>query len=772
MSECTDLTKQGCTNCPFRGKKVGSRGRADAEFVIVGESPGSTELKSGMPFSGPSGKILESNLPPDMDAYITNALSCMPVGKNEKILANAVFCCSGRLKEEIAAHPRKMILALGNGALWSLTGDYSLRITKERGKRFESPLAEHGIVATLHPAFLLRGGGSYKKFQEDIQYALSIMRGEETKGYIEPETVVMQEPGQLSWLKEQLAQQIEVASDIETSHLNYRKGRILSVGFCWEPSKCYIVPGEFAVQFKEEMENKKIHWIWHNGKFDIGWLRHNGIEARVDEDTMLLNYALDETRGIHDLDQVASDVLAAPNHKQDLDKYFEGVKKENRSYADIPQDVLYDYHGKDLSKTLQIYQVLRKRVAMDPALNKLYTKTLIPASELLYHVERNGFMFDWDQWEKNRAFYEGEDGKSGLVGELLKEIQEIAGYAINPNSSQQMCKLLYDELRLPCKKRSTDKKAVAKLPDHPVVLALRKYRVATKALSTYIHGMAASIQDDGRAHPTFLLHGTRTGRLACRGPNLQNIPRDPKLRGMFKAAPGYILVDLDASQAELRSLAIMSGDERMIEIFNSTDRSLHKETAIFRYGPNYTEDEYVRAKAVNFGIVYGRTAFSLAEEFGIPTAQAEKEIKQWFAMFPDAEKFINRCRQAPLKNQVLTTNFGRKCRPGMVSPENMNEVQNEFANFPHQATASDITLHVAMRIRPELDKLGARIVDLVHDSIVVEVPNEPAKIEIVKKLGYKTFPEVAVDWGLTRVPFKADAKLCINWGTTIKENAS
>jgi len=766
MDTC-DVKAKGCDNCPFNSRKIGNRGPEDSRFVIVGESPGANELATGMPFMGPNGKMLMDNLPLDVEPLYMTALSCFPTKKDPDILANAVQCCSNRLHTELMKHPRDVIVALGNGALWGLTGDYNLKITQCRGHRFETPLAKHGIIAAVHPAFLLRGMGSYKKFQEDLDMAVNIYKGTPTKHYIEPVTRLITKDN-AKWLAGEIKRAGIVASDIETGGLNRRKDKILTTGFCFDPRVAWICPPELIPMFKDVMEDPEIKWIWHNGKFDIAFLRRDGYNARVDEDTMLLNYALDETRGVHDLDTVASDVLSAPTHKHIVDNWFEeqGIPKSKRDYSTIPFDVLFSYQGKDLSKTLQIYNVLRQRVRDDVKLEKLYTQTFIPLSELLYHVELNGFAFNWTAWEENKIRLEQE------VKDLKEAINTLVGRELNPGSSQQVCAYVYDELRIRVKgraKRSSDAKTVALWPEFPFKHALSKWRVANKALSTYVIGMAKHVHDDGRIHPTFLIHGTRTGRLSCRDPNLQNIPRDPLLKAMFMASPGYVLLDLDASQAELRSLAIQSGDPALLAIYNSTDRSLHKETAAYRYGDSYTEDQYVRAKAVNFGVIYGRSAHSLAEEFGISEKQAQKEIDSFWEQFPVAKAFQDKCRNAPRKRQTLTTCFGRKCRPGLVTKENLNGVQNEFANFPHQSTASDITAHTAIRIRPIIAKLGAKIVDLVHDSIVIEVPNDPTIVAMVKRIGIDTFAQVAVDWKLTKVPFVAEAKMCYLWGTPVKE---
>lgn len=760
-----DHLGRGCDDCLFGpGKRCGSRGPEDGQFVIVGESPGASELFKGVPFVGPSGQVLEGLLPKDVDPYVTNALACLPRKKDPEVLAEAVRRCRPRLVEDLKKHKRKVILALGNGALWALTGDFSLKITQNRGKIFETEFGT--VVAAVHPAFLLRGGGSYKKFKEDIELAVSILKGTYVPPYTPSTHEVVDTDEKVIWLKDRLIQQEYVASDLETSGFDPLTDYVLSTGFCFEDDKTYIVPGERLWQFKDVYENTNIKWIWHNGKFDIRFLRHNHILARVNEDTMLLNYALDETRGIHDLDQVAMDVIKAPTHKKMIDQYVKpktGETWEDISYANIPRPILYEYQGLDLAKTFQVFKVLREKVANDHNLEKLYSKTLIPGSEFLHHLEAVGFAFDEDKWNENKTALEEE------IKVLRQEIVDIAGYDINPNSPVQMCALAYDKLKIPCKQRSTAKEIVAKWPKSPLKTALQKYRKATKAYSTYVIGLRENVSIDMRAHSTYLLHGTRTGRLASRKPNLQNIPREKRMKGQFRAAPGYVLIDGDASQAELRSLAIQSGDPELCAIFNDTERSLHKEVATALFGPDYNDDQYVRAKAVNFGIAYGREAFSLAEEFDISVREAQAMIDGWFARFPVAKAYIEKCRMAPVHKQTIINAFGRKCRPGIVSRENMKDVQNQFANFPHQSTASDITLHVGMRIQPKLVTIGARIVNIVHDNLVVECPDEIEKVQQVQQWIEEAFYEIPREWGLTKVPFKSECKICYNWGTEEKE---
>ena len=750
-----------CENCPLGGVRVGARGETQAPIVFVGESPGLQEIKLRKPFMGQSGKVLNSVLPNDIPYYITNAVQCFPKAKDPAKMAKAAKCCNSRLEHELRnlETKPKIIVAMGNPAMWSLTGNYALKITQERGKLFPSDLSEHGIIPVLHPAALLRGMGSYRKFVKDIEYANDLARGESPRippkyTYEVPETL-----SDVNAAIHKIKDLPLLIGDIETGGLNNRTDPLLCLGVTWKPKHVIIFSEEFIQDLKPLFQGSA-KWVWHNGKFDIAFLRREGLNAKVDEDTMLLSYCLDENPGLHDLEQVSSDLLGAPDYKYMVKPY---LPKKTTSYTNIPKDVLHDYAHLDCGNTEGIFQIMRNQVKRDPSLELLYTKTLIPASELLYHVEHNGFLVDQEQLKKNDIRLEKQ------IEEEASKLNEIAGYSINANSPIQMSKLLYDDLGLKGRGRSTNKKSLEKLPqNHPAIIALKAFRKVAKARSTYVTGLAKRLFDDGRVHPTFLLHGTKTGRLACRGPNLQNIPRDAELRNQFIAPKGYILIEVDLNQAELRCLAALSGDEAMCEIYNSDGMSLHDEVATALFGPNWDSEQKMRAKAVNFGIVYGREAYSLAEEFNTSTSEGQRMINSWFARFPKAHQFIQICRQAPMKNQTLVTLFGRKKRFGLVTKHNLKDLQNEAANFPHQSIASDITLHAAIRVRPKLTKMDTRIVNLVHDSIVMEVPNNPETINNVKHLVIKTMRQVPIDWGITRVPFIADAKEGTRWGSLKK----
>lgn len=559
-----------------------------------------------------------------------------------------------------------------------------------------------------------------------------------------------------------------IAADIETTGLNRRKCDVLCVGFSakqWEHTKIVEWPKEGTQEWykvKEQLEREDVRWLWHNGQFDCSVLRHKGINARIDEDLMLMSYALDETGGIHDLDTVAYDAISAPPHKDVLDQYLPNKKA---SYALIPKPVLHKYLAEDSGKTFDAAEVLRRRLENDPNALKLYTRTLLPATELLMHVESNGFWVNQDQLAENERYYSAE------VERLKKELQKIAGYEINPNSPRQLQEYIFGQLKLPAKRRNTREDNLKPFAATvPFINVLMQYRKVQKLYSTYVKGLRKRIDPEtGRIYASYKLHGTVTGRLASSDPNMQNIPRLSRIRQQFGAPPGRRIIKADLSQAELRSLAILSRDPNLGRIYLDALLSLHDEVATELFGPNFNKEQKMRAKAVNFGIVYGREAPSIADEFKIPVSEAQGWIDTWFNRFPQAHEFIMMCRKAAVDGKTLITPFGRQRRFPVVTYANMHSLQNEAANFPHQSIASDITLHAAMKMLEELSKLDAFIINLVHDEVIVECPDDDSIADQVAKVMVEALENVHWDWLDTNIPMVAEPSEGYLWGSTSDE---
>lgn len=808
-------------------KKPIVKGPVDSPFVVIGEAPGNNEMKTREPFTGASGQVLYAAIEqfstgnlalaePYMTNVIPHMAGALKKDSKQEYVHKLTVEHAPRLLEEVKAHPRKVILALGNAALWALTGDHSLKITKVRGQRFDSPLAEHGIVAAVHPAYLLRGNGSFRQFKYDVAYAISLANGGQPKQFELPTYEILDTADKVRWFVDKVkTHKGVIAGDTETSGFSHIDDRILCQGYTFDGKHVYVImgkktdymkafPGQDFTEHLGEMWDapEDVKFAWQNGKFDQKFYWALGQrKCRVDEDTMFLSYALDETRGVHDLETLASDWLGSPNWKGILDQY----KKKNQSYDVIPWEVLVKYMVYDIANTFNLVPVLRQHVNADAKSRKLYEETLIPASEYLAGIEDVGMYVDRERVEENHVIYtkEIEEHK-----DELNKLSIASGFGpINPNSPAQLANLMYNTMKLPrVDGMSTDAKTLEALPQTPFVVRLGEYRKVAKGHSTYVKPYRPSVKtgeeryiaSDGCVHTSYLLHGTATGRLASRDPNLQNIPREPGLRGQFIPKPGYCYIEVDLNQAELRSLAVLSGDEALCAIYaDPNSKGLHEELRIELYGmpadwspadiekyqrkwyidekklekgntviDRIKEEQKMRCKNVNFGIVYGITPFGLAEQIDDSAQEAARMLAGWAKKFPRAWKLIQVCRNAPLFGKTIVTPFGHKKRFQLVAPERLIDMQNEAANFPHQSTASTITLHAGMRVQKKLKaEFDTDIVNTVHDSIILQAPMDKDAIEGASMMTKLEMEKVPVDYGLTRIPFQADRKIGLRWGS-------
>jgi DNA polymerase I-like protein with 3'-5' exonuclease and polymerase domains/uracil-DNA glycosylase len=786
------MLQRSCDSCPYGGVKVSHRGPLDSPLVIVGDGPSPIELAKKRIFAGPTQSVIEQMLEKSgfaqmgIEPLYINAIECFAgdkttgnkkakdpksgvtitqQGGKHKYVA-ALKSCHNRLLDVIAMHPRRMVIALGAGAMHSMCNDYSLKITHERGGLVVDGLSEKGTFITTHPTFILKGGGSLQQYQDDFHRAAEIYKEGLQRRYYDAKFTTLETISQVKALCKLLKRHGNkpVAADIETGGFDFWKDEILELGVSLNGKFVYIIPDHLLTP---ELFENKCKWIWHNGKFDIKFLWAYKIpEARVDEDTMLLSYVMDEVKGIHGLEQVAWDWLGAPDYKDMLKPY---LANKNTSYREIPADVRRKYLALDVGRTFQLLEPMRKALDADKDSKKCYERILIPGSNYLARVEWNGFKTD-RTWVKAHM-----DEMEAEIEKCQEEFQNLAikswGKTVNTNSPKQLQQYLYGHLKLAHRDQATDKDTLEALPSHPCLEPLLRIRKLQKYLSTYIYPCWYKVDFNGRVHASYNLHGTKTGRLSSNGPNMQNIPRLKAVRGMFMAEEGKILIECDLSQAELRSLAQLSGDAELCRIYNSNELSLHDEVTAEIF-PAYTLPETskeekkelkMRGKAVNFGIVYGRQAFSFVAEFGISMAEAQRWIGKWFVRFPKAKEYIDKCRQAVDKGQTLVTVFGRKRRFGAITQERRQKLQNEASNFPHQSTASDITLLAGILCEPLLRTLyDARIVNTVHDCIVIEA--DPKYKDAICRMVTEAMVRIPREWGFKRVPFESEAEIGERWG--------
>lgn len=589
-----------------------------------------------------------------------------------------------------------------------------------------------------------------------------------------------------------------IAFDIETCDLSWDGNRVLLVGCAYQDVTGAEYTASFELPYTETdkeclqyfLKSKEVHFIWHNGKFDISRLRYcEGIEARVDEDTMLMHYVgINERKGTHGLKLLAPLYLGAPHWEDELDDFKRKwcrqhhLKLADFSYDLIPRNILVPYLHLDCLATLRLYH--KFKTLMRPESLNIYRQLCI-ASNVYATVETNGVQVDDDYLE------DADDQLQTKINEASQLIKKAVDKYWNPmryvaesgaksvpaafaiKSPKQLKWLI--ETMIQQSVESTDADTIEKLamtqwPD-PLINDFFKgvvlQRKNNKYRDTYVIGVQEAKSNDGRVRCTYNLHGTETGRLSSSEPNMQNIPRDSFIKNIFVAPKGKVLVQLDYSQAELRVLAYLSRDPFLTGVYQKGE-DLHDSVATQMFGPDFTKEQRVMAKTINFGIAYGRGPGSLSETFGLSPLEANKLIRDWYAPMPMVKKYIEQSKLKPFKNIPVTTVFGRQ-RSFIITPENSYHVKNEAVNMPIQSTASDCTLISLCNMQKWIDEHSlqeyVKIVITVHDSIVLECNDDADLIKEVINMGVTTMSEVPKQYlPDLEVPFVADAEVGTSWG--------
>lgn len=421
----------------------------------------------------------------------------------------------------------------------------------------------------------------------------------------------------------------------------------------------------------------------------------------------------------------------------------------------------------DIASLLPLCENLEKQLEQTEMI-KLYRDIELPLCEVLASMEFYGVKADVDGI---KSFGEGLKGK---IAELTQQIYEYAGEEFNIASTKQLGAILFEKLKLPAKKKtksgySTGAEVLEELENrHPIIPLILEYRTLTKLDSTYVEGLLKQIGTDGRVHSVFKQTETRTGRISSTEPNMQNIPVRKEIgrnmRKFFVAKDGYVLVDADYSQIELRVLSCVCGDENMQEAFLS-GKDIHRSTAaqVFDLPEDFVSDEMRRAaKAVNFGIIYGIGAFSLSKDIGVSVAEAKQYIANYLANYPKVSQFMDRTVEDGARNGYVTTIFGRRRYiPELNASNKMVQAFGKRAamNAPIQGAAADIIKLAMVKVykRIEEEKLDAKLILQVHDELILEVAEKDReKAETLLKEEMEGAVRLAV-------PFTADVHSGHSW---------
>jgi uracil-DNA glycosylase family 4 len=796
-----------CENCPLYGKPCAPSQKAPQPVAaIVSRSPGYTDGLNGKPFSGASGKVLDHLLKMNGvrrdQVLVTNTVLCSP--DKGKVPPEAIKACAPRLRAEL--QDVDLVIACGSEAVNELIGRGA--IDRYRGQRIRR--GKRTLVAANNPALVLRDDATFPNLRRDFQRAFHPLPPPTF-----PTVEVIEDAKTARELIDYLRsyQSGVIAADIESRGGLTHEATLISVQFTIDGRAAFVL-GERGGLFTDEhflldclqpfLESRDYNFVWHGGKFDTKIFRHSyGIKARVDEDTMLLSYALDERSGtderigVHGLDYLLMDTFGWPHYASPA------VEKAKKTGVVEDYDEFYTYAGMDVGGTYQLYQHQLEKIELQPEVHKMYHHMLIRGNELLTNMELQGMIYDV---ERASDVYEFE-----VEPEMRKLTQDMRNYVdsqiLNPRSPIQMSAYFYDKWGIkhemqdrPDKKRSVDDSArkeilegrfsfrgsqvpervgnTVHMVDAPDATERRefiqsfvkmydRYQELQKQASTYLIKMIERAEPvtDHRVHTQLNLHGTNSGRLSSSKPNLQNITRTkpglPDIRRLFSATPGNMIVQADYSQAELRCIAQMSGDPLLMKIYKD-DLDLHNETATRFYGPAYTSEQRGKAKNMNFGVFYRQSAQTFQEKHGIPEREGQKFIDWIWSTYLGVKAWEEDIEKQVRKPGYLVSAFGRRRRFYLLTKENIQAAFREGINFYPQATASDLTLASAIRIYDNVDTKKAALVLTVHDSILADVVE--SYIDEYRGICRQIMESCANDELGWTLPFKCDIGVGPTWG--------
>ena len=772
-----------CEKCPLndKGRFVPSAGpRSGARLAVVGEAPSQGDSGTRIPFSGPGGKLLNGVLEHygyDRESvFITNATLCRDKDSNTPP-SEAVVACNQRLVGELQESGAEVVVTLGNVASQALLPS-KLGITQLRvgPGRTTNKLPNVRIIPTFHPTACMRNPASFPSLVNDfgkvdgVHEPWSPPKWREITDVAEALAVI----AELHTRGPHLAVDIEAGIDKDVGFGHPNQYDLLCVGVGYERDKVVVFGrdplqnGDVRRALGDLFRSKLL--IMQNGKFDIAGMYPVLGSMTLWFDTMLASYALDERPGIHGLGYMGVEYLGTPNWKSDIAKYV----GKGDSYAAIPSHILHQYNAYDVAVTWRLFEYFSVRLSTE-GVDGLH-QHLVAASNQLVFVELNGLGVDTtynDQLGKGYldSIHANRVAMNDLVATKTDKAYNKVGFQINPGSPMQIKEWLHDQgIRVVNTDVDTIELIMTKLRpktyEHEFLRLLLQDRKEGKLHGTYVKGIRKRLYG-GRVFPTFLLHGTTTGRLACRNPNLQNVPRDSIIRRQFvPTRPGNVFVQADYSQAEARVLSWLAGDNYLRRIFNDPTRDLFDELTPQLYGEvahlnaAQRKELRVRVKAYFYGLNYGREAYSIAQEYNLPVNVVQKDMQKFFALIPEVMAFRDDVKSKVLHGEELVTVFGRHRRNSLITPDNQKDLVKEGLAFLPQSTASDICLTAFTELRPLL-RGTAFIRNLVHDSILAECKEEDA--EMVAKQMQDTMSEVGNRVVGNYVIFDTDVKIGKNW---------
>ncbi len=635
------------------------------------------------------------------------------------------------------------------------------------------------LAEGLSPIQQKSAGTAKAKDAGDSDASSDVAAAKEPRGEYETITTV---EALDAWI-EKLENTALFAFDTETTSLNYKQAEVVGVSFSVEAGKAAYVPlahdyEDAPEQLDRQMvldklrpllEGDKRNLVGQHIKYDINVLRNHGIElVNVAHDTMLESYVLDSTATRHDMDSLARKYLGVLDTVKFED--IAGKGKKQLTFNQIAVDVASHYAAEDADVTLQLHEALWPKLEAEPTLKALYLDVELPSLHVLSRIECTGVRIDADMLEKQGATI------AQTIAQVKTDAFADAGREFNLGSPKQIGEIFFEEKQFPIIRKtpkgqpSTAEDVLEQLAiDYPLPKLILQHRSLTKLMSTYIEKLPLQIDSNTkRVHTSYNQAVASTGRLSSTDPNLQNIPvrteEGRRIREAFIAESGYRLLAADYSQIELRIMAHLSGDAGLVNAFEQS-LDVHKSTAaeVFAVPLDAVDDDQRRsAKAINFGLIYGMSAFGLAKQLDIARGEAQEYINLYFERYPGVKAYMDDTRALAKEQGYVETVFGRRLYLPDINARNAqmrNYAERTAINAPMQGTAADIIKRAMILVDEWLrkDQVDARIIMQVHDELVLEV--KAGDLESVGEQVQRLMIEAAT----LKVPLEVDAGIGNSW---------
>ena len=533
-----------------------------------------------------------------------------------------------------------------------------------------------------------------------------------------------------------------LALDTETTGLDYMDAKLVGISLSVKSGEAAYIPlghqeeeqldvNVVLKKLKPILESKKIKIVGQNIKFDRNILTRHGINlASFENDTMLMSYVLNSTATRHNLDALAQYYL---KYKTTTFEDVAGKGVKQVTFDLVPMDQAVHYASEDADITYRLHEELKSRLAKEPVLNTLLEEVEIPLITVLSDMEQAGTLVN------ERVLKAQSKNFSERITKLETEAYELAGQEFNLGSPKQLQEIFFEKLKYPVLQKtpggqpSTAENVLQQLSeDYELPKIILEHRTLSKLKSTYTDKLPSQISPStGRIHTSFNQTGTSTGRLSSSDPNLQNIPirteDGRRIRQAFEAPNGYQLISADYSQIELRVIAHLSKDEGLLKAFKE-GQDIHSSTASEVFGVDLQEvepDQRRSAKAINFGLIYGISAFGLSKQLGINRNLAAEYMDIYFSRYPGVRKYMNKTKTEAKKTGYVETLYGRRLYLPEISTGNAirrQAAERVAINAPVQGTAADIMKKAMLSVNDSLkkQKIDAKLILQVHDELVVE----------------------------------------------------